>query len=80
MGDKPQPTIADSFGSIPDPRSDHTKRHKLLDILTIAICGAICGADTWVDSALFGQSKQEWFQKTVRPPTTRAPGRRPSLW
>jgi predicted transposase YbfD/YdcC len=33
----------------------------LVNILTIALCGAICGADSWVDIELFGESKQEWF-------------------
>ncbi|PYP82140.1 MAG: hypothetical protein DMF61_27180, partial [Blastocatellia bacterium AA13] len=27
-----------------DPRIDRTKRHKLIDILIIAICATICGA------------------------------------
>ena len=45
-----------------DPRIDRTKRHQLLDIVTIAICGTICGADSWVDIELFGQCKEEWFR------------------
>ena len=31
-----------------DPRIERSKRHKLLDIITIAICAIICGADSWV--------------------------------
>ncbi|PHJ87859.1 transposase, partial [Nostoc linckia z7] len=41
-------TIADHFAVMSDPRIDRTKRHKLIDILTIAICAVICGADSWV--------------------------------
>ena len=37
------------------------KKHALIDILIISICGAICGAKTWVDIEDFGKSKQEWF-------------------
>jgi predicted transposase YbfD/YdcC len=33
----------------------------LINILTIALCGAICGADNWVEIELYGQSKQGWF-------------------
>ncbi|MBW4565027.1 MAG: transposase family protein [Mojavia pulchra JT2-VF2] len=29
-----------------DPRIDRTKRHKLIDILTIALCAVICGASS----------------------------------
>jgi predicted transposase YbfD/YdcC len=45
-----------------DPRSDHTRRHKLIDIITIALCGVICGADSWVDIELFGKSKAGWLK------------------
>jgi hypothetical protein len=38
-------TIELHFGSLTDPRIDRTKLHKLLDILVIAICAIIAGAD-----------------------------------
>jgi hypothetical protein len=34
------------FGHLEDPRVDRTKLHKLMDILVIAICAVIAGADT----------------------------------
>lgn len=46
---KPKITIADHSGEMDDPRVERTKQHKLIDIITIAICAVICGADTWVD-------------------------------
>jgi len=39
-----------------------TQRHKLIDILAIAILGMICGADTWVDIADFGRAKEPWLR------------------
>jgi hypothetical protein len=39
-------TLLEHFSSIDDPRIDRTKRHKLIDILVIAICTTICGAET----------------------------------
>lgn len=54
-------TIQEHFGSITDPRIERTKLHKLIDILVIAICAAICGCDNWEDIALFGKAKREWF-------------------
>lgn len=62
MGERPTASITSYFHSLEDPRSDHTKRHKLIDIITIAICGVICGADSWVDMELFGKSKEGWLK------------------
>lgn len=55
-------SIAKHFGTVKDPRKERTKRHKLLDIILIAICGVICGADSWVDIELFGKSKKDWLK------------------
>ena len=50
------------FGELEDPRVDRTKRHSLNDILVIAICAVICGADGWAQVELFGKSKLKWFR------------------
>lgn len=55
-------SLLEHFSLIPDPRLEHNKAHELLDILAIAICAIICGADTWVDIADFGETKRVWFQ------------------
>ena len=60
--------IVEYFAALEDPRIDRTKRHKLLDIVTIAICGTICGADNWVDIELFGNCKEEWFKSFLELP------------
>ncbi len=62
MEERLGPSITSYFGSLEDPRSDHTRLHKLIDIMTIAICGVICGADSWVDLEIFGKSKEEWLK------------------
>ncbi len=50
------------FASLEDPRVLKRSRHQLIDILVIAICGVICGADDWVFIAEFGEAKKEWFR------------------
>jgi predicted transposase YbfD/YdcC len=50
------------FGSLKDPRVMGRTRHKLVDILVIAICGVICGADDWVSISDFGKAKEAWFR------------------
>lgn len=48
---------------VKDPRAVNGLDHKLIDILVITILAVICGADTWVEIALFGNEKIEWFKK-----------------
>jgi predicted transposase YbfD/YdcC len=48
------------FADLPDFRGVN-KIHKLLDMITIAVMAVICGADGWVEVALFGRSKQKWL-------------------
>lgn len=55
-------SIERHFADLQDPRVERTKRHKLLDIVVLAICGVICGADDWVSIQEFGEAKLEWFQ------------------
>lgn len=56
--------IEQHFGDIEDPRIDRTKLHNLMDILVIAICAVIAGADNWEDVEEFGRVRLEWF-KTI---------------
>jgi len=61
-------SLLDHIKSIPDPRIDRQKRHKLEDILAIAICAIICGADDWVSIEEFGKSKRKWFKTFLQLP------------
>ena len=60
----PQPaTLQEHFAELTDPRVDRGKLHLLLDILVIALCAVICGADTWVEMAAYGRAKEEWLKQ-----------------
>jgi predicted transposase YbfD/YdcC len=48
------------FRDLPDPRAANAV-HRLDDILVIAVCAVICGADTWVDVETFGNAKLPWL-------------------
>ena len=55
--------IEEHFKSLTDPRrKTANQRHKFVDILVIAICGIICGADSWVAVEKFGKAKENWFR------------------
>jgi predicted transposase YbfD/YdcC len=58
----PGTSISQYFEGLSDPRIERTKRHKLIDIVSIALCGIICGADNWVEIADWGVAKQGWLQ------------------
>ena len=62
MAESHRVSILDHFADLDDPRVERTRRHQLVDIIAIAICAIICGADSWVHVELFGRSKLEWFQ------------------
>lgn len=62
MAQAPPASIHDAFATLVDPRVERTKRHQLLDIITIALCGVICGADGWVEIEAFGKAKLAWLR------------------
>lgn len=68
MEDNLLPSIEQHFGDLSDPRVDRTKRHKLIDILVIAICAIIAGADNWEDVEEFGKTRLAWFQTFLELP------------
>jgi predicted transposase YbfD/YdcC len=57
-----------AFAQLKDPRVNRTKRHSLPDILAIAICAIICGADGWAQVARFGRCKIKWFSAFLELP------------
>jgi predicted transposase YbfD/YdcC len=62
------PPMTHHFITITDPRIDRQKAHKLIDIIMVAICAVIAGADTWVDIEAFGTEKQSWFKTFLELP------------
>jgi predicted transposase YbfD/YdcC len=61
-------SIAAHFGALPDPRRDINREHRFIDILVIAICAIVCGAEDWVTVALFGEAKARWFRSFLALP------------
>lgn len=61
-------TLVSHFSVLKDPRVTGRSDHKLIDIIVIAVCGVICGADDWIAIEAFGKSKHEWFKKFLELP------------
>ena len=68
MSENPLEKIEEHFGRVQDPRIERSKEHKLIDIITIAICAVICGAEGWVDIENFGKSKKTWLRTFLELP------------
>lgn len=68
MSKPPRHSLIDHLGEVPDPRMARTQRHELLDILVIALCAVIGGADHWTEVVEFGQAKQQWFAGFLKLP------------
>jgi predicted transposase YbfD/YdcC len=52
--------IEDHFAELTDPRRREVT-HPLINVVTIAVCAVICGADDFVSIAEFGQKKRKWL-------------------
>src|SRR6266436_4851147 len=58
----PALAIQTHFAALDDPRIDRTRLHDLLDIVVIALCAVLCGAEGWEDIAKYGRAKQGWLR------------------
>jgi len=56
-------SMVEHFSDIRDPRMDRTKRHRLVDIICLAILAVIAGAEGWEDIEDFGRDKETWLKK-----------------
>ena len=61
-------SLVDAFREIQDPRLDRKKRHSLADIMVIAVCAIICGAEHWTEVEDFGYCKITWLRSFLELP------------
>jgi predicted transposase YbfD/YdcC len=54
--------VCKHFARLRDPRRRHLRRHLLIDILVIALCAVICGANDWQQIVTFAHGRYEWLQ------------------
>jgi len=63
MTDQSLASIEACFGDIHDPRVQGRCDYTLVEIITIAICAIVAGADTWTGVETFGKSKETWLKQ-----------------
>jgi predicted transposase YbfD/YdcC len=62
MEPPPRTSIERYFGPLTDPRVERTRVHHLGELVTIALCAVLCGADDWVAVETFGRAKEAWLR------------------
>jgi predicted transposase YbfD/YdcC len=55
--------FAPHFATLTDPRMERTRRHELLNMIILALCGTIAGADGWVEIANYAKTKRPFFRR-----------------
>lgn len=60
--------FVECFGGLKDPRVERTKKHLLIDIVALALCGVISGAQSWEEVEDFGNMHKEWFANFLQLP------------
>lgn len=58
--------VFSTFENLTDPRLTRTRRHELFDLVVVALCGTIAGADSWADIERFGDQRLDWLRTFLR--------------
>ena len=54
------------FEDLTDPRIERTRVHDLFELVVVALCGTIAGADTWADIERFGNDRLDWLRTFLK--------------
>ena len=53
----------EAFSALPDPRQSKKVLYPLDEVLLLTLCAVLCGADGWVNVALFGEQKLKFLRR-----------------
>jgi predicted transposase YbfD/YdcC len=65
---QPDLSIPRFFAKLQDPRRAHRRLHRLQDILVIALCAVIAGAQDWQQIETFGRKRRDWLSSFLELP------------
>lgn len=60
--------LMEFISAIPDPRVRGRTKHFLNEVIVIAVCAVLSGAESWVDVADWGHQKRDWLKKFLKLP------------
>ena len=55
--------LTEAFSGVVDPRTGPARRHDLTEMILMALCAVLCGADTWVDVAEWAEDNAAWLKR-----------------
>ena len=61
-------SIVRHFESLPDPRHTRNRKHLLVDVITISVCGVIVGCDGPSAIATWAKAKRKWLKRFLALP------------
>jgi predicted transposase YbfD/YdcC len=64
----PDLSIPKFFRKLKDPRRAHRRLHLLQDIIVIALCAVIAGAQDWQEVETFGRKRRDWLKRFLELP------------
>lgn len=56
-------TLSEALDGVQDPRTGPAQRHDLREMILMALCAVLCGADTWVDVAEWAEDNEAWLRR-----------------
>ena len=59
---QPFASLEECFGDLAEPRVVGRCDHKLVEIILVAVCAVLCGAESWSEVEEFGEAKVEWLK------------------
>src|SRR3984893_2313679 len=59
---QPDLSIPKFFAKLKDPRRAHRRLHPLQDIIVVALCAVIAGAQDWEQVVTFGRKRLDWLR------------------
>src|SRR5262249_10473907 len=65
---RPFASLEECFGDVPDPRVVGRCDHLLVEIIMVAVCAVLCGAESWSEVEEFGPSKMAWLKQYLALP------------
>jgi predicted transposase YbfD/YdcC len=61
-------SVIEAFAEVEDPRIDRRKLHPLMNVLVMALSGALAGTSGWDELALFAKTHAQWFETFLEMP------------
>lgn len=59
-------SLAEAFSVITDPRVVNRSTHDLVEMLVVAVCASLCGADNFVDIELWAEERLDWLRRFMK--------------